>query len=383
MISKWSFPTTIFSGAGAAQQVGEEAARLGGKAALIVTDKGVHRAGLLEPIVDSLKAAGLVATVVDGISPNPLEAEALEAVSVYQESGADLIIGVGGGSPIDAAKIVRLLAAHPPPLSQYEALLGGDALIHSPLPPMIAIPTTAGSGSEVSAKATLTLQAGNRKASFSSWRLLPDVALLDPELSRDLSPRLTAITGMDALTRSIEAYCALGNHPMAEAIALRAIELTQRYLEEAVQDGQSLEAREKLLEAAMMSGVASRKGLGAATSLARPLNARFGLQYGLASAICLPPVIEFNRMVAPEKLARIAKTLGVRSDEQDTLAFEASGALRKLRKRIGLEEALSDLSIPEEELPELASLAAQDEAHQANPRPASEEDLLSLYRSAF
>lgn len=383
MISKWSFPTTIFSGAGAAEKIGEEAERLGGKAALIVSDPSVRRAGLLEKLVRSLEKSGVGATVYDASSVHPLETEVFEALDEYQGSGSDVLIGIGGGGPVDAAKIVRLLAVHAPPLARYEASSEGETGIQGQLPPMIAIPTTAGAASAVSIGASVTLEAENRRAKFSARPLLPDVVLLDPELTRHQPPRQTALEGVGSLARSIEAYCALGNHPMAEAIALQAIELILRNLEEAAQDSENLEAREKLLEAAMMSGVASEKGLGATASLARAVSARFEVDSGLVSAICLPAVIDFNRMVVPAKLARIAKILGVNAHDEEALAFEAPGAIRGLLKRIGLEETLRDLSVPEGELPALAALAIEDEAHSNSPRPATEKDLLFLYRSVF
>src|SRR5690606_30046088 len=297
MISKWSFPTTIFSGAGAAEKIGEEAERLGGKAALIVSDPSVRRAGFLEKLVRSLEKSGVGATVYDASSVHPLETEVFEALDEYQGSGSDVLIGIGGGGPVDAAKIVRLLAVHAPPLARYEASSEGETGIQGQLPPMIAIPTTAGAASAVSIGTSVTLEAENRRAKFSARPLLPDVVLLDPELTRHQPPRQTALEGVGSLARSIEAYCALGNHPMAEAIALQAIELILRNLEEAAQDSESLEARERLLEAAMMSGVALEKGLGVTASLARAVSARFKVDSGLVSAICLPAVIDFNRMV--------------------------------------------------------------------------------------
>lgn len=384
MTTVWSFPTRILFGEGVANSaLPAEVKSLGGSKVLFVTDEGVRGAGLIDPLAEALTEAGIESTVFDQISSNPLEAEVLAATDAYRSSGADLLVAVGGGSPLDVAKIVRLAATHPLPLAQYDDAIGGDAKVVNDVPPMVAIPTTAGTGSEVGRSGVVTLQATNKKTVIFAPKLMPDVAILDPKLTESLPPRVTAATGMDALTHLIEAYCAKGDHPMADAIALEGIRLCAEYLERAHHDGKDLEARGAMLKASLMGAVAFQKGLGACHSLAHPLSAEYDLHHGLANALCLPAVLDFNRSVVPERIGRIAKILGARGDDAETLAFECSGAVRALRKKVGLPDGLGAVEVPEDGLARLANLAYDDVCHQLNPRECTAEDLLSLYRASF
>jgi alcohol dehydrogenase class IV len=269
----WSFPTRVLLGNGAATRCAEEALRLGASRVLLVSDKGVERAGLLDSIRSALDASGLQHRSALEISSNPLEAEVLGATREFDQLKADLILAVGGGSVLDVAKLVRLAATHPGPLAQYDDATGGSDKIKGPLPPMIAIPTTAGTGSEVGRSGVVTIQSTNRKTVIFSPLLLPEVAILDPEMSRTMPPGMTAATGMDALTHCIEAYASIGDHPMADAIALGGVRLCHQSLKAATDDGDDLNARADMLKAAMMGAVAFQKGLGACHSLAHPLSA--------------------------------------------------------------------------------------------------------------
>lgn len=383
MISVWSFPTRVLFGAGAVERVGPEAARLGAKRAFIVSDEGVVAAGMVETVATILGTAGVAHSVYSGISSNPLESEVLSAAEAYRSAGCDMVIGLGGGSPLDVAKLVRLAVTHPLPLALYDDAVNGGEHIVNPLPPMIAIPTTAGTGSEVGRSGVLTIQATNRKTVIFAPSLIPNVAILDPVLTVALPPRTTAATGMDALTHCIEAYCALGDHPMADAIALEGVSLIAKHLVTAVHDGNDLAARGAMLKAAMMGAVAFQKGLGACHSLAHPLSAENGMHHGLANALCLPAVLDFNRGAVPLKIARLAGLLGARGEDKETLAFECAGAVRALRKKIGLPDGLDAADVAEAGLPRLAKLAFADGCHASNPRPCTEEDMLALYRASL
>ncbi|NCQ61714.1 MAG: iron-containing alcohol dehydrogenase [Myxococcales bacterium] len=383
MTSIWSFPTRVIFGQGAAQELGSEAKRLGAKHALLVSDPGVAGAGILDGISESLQAAGLGVTRYTDVSGNPLEAEVLGATDAYRDSGADLIVGVGGGSALDVAKLVRVLATHPPPLAQYDDAKGGDALITEDVPPMIALPTTAGTGSEVGRSGVVTIEATNKKTVIFAPKLMPNVAILDPMLTVSLPPRATAATGFDALTHCIEAYCAKGHHPMADAIALEGVRLVVAHIETAVHDGKDLKARGAMLEAAMMGATAFQKGLGACHSLAHPLSAETGMHHGLANALCLPAVLDFNRQAVPERIAAIARILGARGDDVETLAFECSGAVKALRRKLGLPDGLAAEGISEDDLPRLAELAILDACHAMNPRECVAEDMLALFRASL
>jgi len=377
----WSFPTRVVLGERAAKQCGNEARRLGAERVLLVSDRGIEQAGLLEPVRAALDAAGLVHESALDVSSNPLESEVLGAARVYDDVDANLVLGVGGGSVLDVAKLVRLAVTHPGPLAEYDDAIGGSAKISAPLPPMIAIPTTAGTGSEVGRSGVVTIQATNRKTVIFSPLLLPEIAILDPTMTQTMPPGMTAATGMDALTHCVEAYASVGDHPMADAIALGGVRLCHRSLRAATDDGDDLRARGDMLKAAMMGAVAFQKGLGACHSLAHPLSAELGMHHGLANAICLPAVLDFNRAAVPERIAEIARQLGVRGSDESTLAFECAGAVRALRKSIGLPSDLRSQGIEESQLPQLASLAFKDSCHQLNPRRCTEDDLLALYKA--
>lgn len=379
----WSFPTRVVSGRGAAALCAEEILQLGGTRVLIVTDHGIERAGLLDPIRAALGAADLPNSSTLDISSNPLEKEVLDAARSFVDFEADVVLAVGGGSVLDVAKLVRLAATHPPPLAQYDDRMGGSTRIVEPLPPMVAIPTTAGTGSEVGRSGVVTIEATNAKTVIFAPSLVPTVAILDPEMTRTMPPFITAATGMDALAHCIEAYSALGDHPMADAIALGGVRLCRQSLDTATRDPDNLDARGDMLKAAMMGAVAFQKGLGACHSLAHPLSTEFGLHHGLANALCLPAVLDFNRVAIPKRIAEIAHHLGVRGSDENTLCFECAGAVRALRKAIGLPSSLRSQGIEEDDLPRLAALAYEDVCHQLNPRPCTQDDLLALYKASF
>jgi 4-hydroxybutyrate dehydrogenase len=376
--SVWSFPTRIVFGDGAVKTTGAEAKRIGASRALLVTDKGVVKAGLLAPIEESLREAGLSSVVFDGVLPNPIESNVHDGVRAFNDAGADLIVAVGGGSPLDVGKLVRLGVHHHRPLVDYDDSTGGDAFITSNVPPMIAIPTTAGTGSEVGRSGVVTLDVNHRKTVIFSPYLLANAALLDPEITVGLPPFLTAATGFDALTHCLEAYVAKGDHPMADGIALEGLRLVARYLERATKTGTDLEARGGMMKAAMMGAVAFQKGLGACHSLAHPLSSEHGMHHGLANALGLPAVVELNGEVVGEKLAEVSKIFGGAAS-----AKGCAEALRGLRKRLGLPGGLGAAGVPRNSVPRLADLAFQDACHASNPRACTRDDLFALYDASF
>lgn len=379
----WNFPTRILFGDSALDSLDEEARKLKGTRALVVTDPGVASAGLASRVQEALRTGGIPSTMFDAVSSNPTEAQVLAAAEAFKAANADLIVGIGGGSAIDVAKLVRICANHSGPLSQYDDAKGGSAKIIHPLPPMIAIPTTAGTGSEVGRSAVATIEATNRKTVFFAPNLVPNVALLDPMLTVSMPSKLTACTGFDALTHCIEALCTKMDHPMGDAIAMEGIRLVHGHLERAVQEPSDLQARGAMLKAAMMGAVAFQKGLGACHSLAHPLSTETGMHHGLANALCLPAVVDFNRATVPAKLAIVARLLGMRIEDEETLAFECSGTIRALRSKVGLPEGLGASGVQASMLEHLADLAFEDGCHLENPRPCSREDLLSLYKASM
>ncbi|MEO5731925.1 MAG: iron-containing alcohol dehydrogenase, partial [Byssovorax sp.] len=309
-IKIWSFPTRVLYGVGAVDKVGEEAKRLGAKRALIVTDKGVVKFGLVAPVEEALHAAGIETAIFDDVLGNPIEKNVHDGVAAFRAHDADIVIAVGGGSPLDVGKLIRLGVNHTRPLVDYDDATGGDAFITADVAPMIAVPTTAGTGSEVGRSGVVTLDVNHRKTVIFSPHLMANVAILDPEMTHTMPAHVTAATGYDALTHCLEAFVSKGEHPMADGIALEGLRLVAKHLERAVSHGDDLEARGGMLQAAMMGAVAFQKGLGACHSLAPPLSSECGLHHGLANAYCLPAVIEFNAELAAERLAHVAVIFG-------------------------------------------------------------------------
>jgi alcohol dehydrogenase class IV len=373
MLVTWAFPTTVVFGVGAVQAVADHVKRMGAKRALVVCDPGVVKCAIAERVRALLEKGGIAAAVFDRVDPNPVERNILEGVAAYRSHDAGCVVAVGGGSPLDAGKLIALKVTHDRPLVDYDDAVDGGQFINPDVPPIVTIPTTAGTGSEVGRSGVVTLA---RKTVIFSPHLLAKVALLDPELTRSMPPRITAATGFDALTHCLEAYCSVGDHPMADGIALGGLELCAQHLSRAVADGDDLTARGAMMKAAMMGAVAFQKGLGACHSLAHPLSSEKGLHHGLANALCLPAVVDFNQSVVAAKLERIRVIL----DPQSRTAGEA---LRALRRRLGLPDGLRGEGVAEADVPNLADKAIEDACHRGNPRPVTKQDLAGLYRASL
>jgi 4-hydroxybutyrate dehydrogenase len=377
MTAIWSFPTRIVFGPGESRRVGEEAHGLGMERALIVTDPGVVEAGLCQKLAESLDTAGIRHLTYSGIDANPTEANIEGGARTFAEFRGDGVICIGGGSPMDAGKLISLRARCQLSFEELDDAIGGGQHIPKELPPVITIPTTSGTGSEVGRAAVVTVASTRRKTVIFAPSLLAKLAILDPELTCSMPSRTTAATGFDALTHCMEAYLARGDHPMADAIALAGVELIVNNLVKACEQGSDLDARGAMMKAAMMGAVAFQKGLGACHSLAHPLSSEFGLHHGLANALCLPAVIEFNQPSVPDRVLHLSLLLGA-SD-----SAECGAALRTLRNRVGLPQRLRELNVPEDKLPLLADKAIEDACHRENPRPCTRDDLLALYQASF
>jgi len=373
----WSFPTTIVFGSGAVDTVSDHVRRVGGTRVLVVADPGVVRAGLVAKVVARLDAAGIPHALFDAVDPNPVEKNVTDGVLAFREARADIVVTVGGGAPLDTGKLIALKATHDRPLVDYDDATGGDRFITPNVPPIVAIPTTAGTGSEVGRSGVVTLAATGRKTVIFSPYLLAKAALLDPNLTAMLPPRITAATGFDALTHCLEAYVSTGDHPMADAIALGGLELCAKHLARAVANGSDLEARGGMMKAAMMGAVAFQKGLGACHSLAHPLSSEKGLHHGLANALCLPAVLRWNlSAIAAEKRERLARAL-------DGAGDDVAATLVALRERIGLPGGLKSEGVTEADIAKLADKAFLDACHRSNPRPVTRDDLATLYRASL
>jgi 4-hydroxybutyrate dehydrogenase len=369
-VSIFSFPTTILFGAGAMERLPEELSKRGISRPLLVTDAGLART----PVFERVAALAPGAAIFSSVEPNPTEQNVLDGVARYQQNRSNGIIGLGGGSPLDAAKAIRLKVTHELPLAEYDDLLDGGNRISANMPPYIAIATTAGTGSEVSRSTVITISATHRKTVVFSPHLIPTVAIADPELTLALPPRLTAGTGMDAFTHNVEAYIAKGYHPICDAIAISGTRLAWDNLPRVLAEPYNLEARSHMMMASIMGAIAFQKGLGAVHSLAHPLSSDCGMHHGTANAVLLPVVLEFNRPAVGARLADLEAQLG---------GGEIASLVRDLNQRLGIAPRLRDYGVTEAALPSLADKAVQDGCHQLNPRPCTREDLLALYRSAF
>jgi 4-hydroxybutyrate dehydrogenase len=368
----WSFPTTVVFGNGSISTLPDRIKSIGAKRALVVCDPGVVKAGIAEKVRKVLEDGGVPASVFDRVDPNPIETNVTEGVAAFRSHNADVIVSVGGGSPLDVGKLVALKVTHDKPLHEYDDATGGDKFIGPNIPPIINVPTTAGTGSEVGRSGVVTLKATGRKTVIFSPYLMAKAAILDPELTVSMPARVTAATGFDALTHCIEAYLALGDHPMADGIALLGIELCVKNLPRAVEAGADLAARGAMMKAAMMGAVAFQKGLGVCHSLAHPLSSEKNLHHGLANALCLPAVCDFNNAAVPDRIERIRRTV-------DLTATSLSNALRALREKIGLPGGLSAEGVTKADIPKLADKAMEDACKALNPRPVTRDDIVKLY----
>ncbi len=379
-----SWPTRIVLGPGALARLPAHLGRLGVTRPLVVTDAGVVRAGLAARLHGVLEAAGVRAARFEEVQPNPTDRDAAEGLAAFRRGGCDGLVAIGGGSSIDAAKLVQLLTTHEPPLSRYDDAAGGDRFVRDDMPPLVAIPTTAGTGSEVGRSGVATLPDTGRKTVIFSPFLLPKVAICDPELTVDLPPKLTAATGMDAFTHGLEAYVATGFHPLADAVALDAVRRAARSLPVAVREPHDLHARTDMMIAAMEGAMAFQKGLGASHALAHALTPVAGVHHGLANAIVLPAVVAFNRAAAGARLAQVAQAMGADARAGEAaLADGAAERVRSLAAQVGIPARLRDAGVREEDLPRIAAKAFEDASHRTNPRPCSEAELLAIAREAW
>lgn len=372
-----NYLTRIQFDRGAVRLVAEELEALGVGSPMIVTDRGVRGAGLLEPVLAAI-ARDPAPAIFDETPGNPTE-EALEAaLALYRERGCDGLIGIGGGSSIDLAKGVALMATHEPPLERYAAILGGVERITAGVAPVVAIPTTAGTGSEVGRAALLTLRDG-RKLAFLAPHMIPRVAICDPDLTLGLPRGLTAATGMDALTHCIETFLSPRVNPPADAIALDGVARATRFIERAVDDGTDGDARWHMMMASLQGGMAFQKGLGAVHAMSHPLGglAEPSLHHGTLNAVILPAVLRFNAGHVGDKYDRLRDAMRLAAGADVAEAVEA------LNRRIGMPANLREMGVADEVLPRMVEGAVADHSTPSNPRPADAPAYERLFAEAM
>lgn len=375
--------TTVVFGQDAVQGLGSEAAKLGARKALIATDKGIVRAGLLEKAIRSLTAAGLEVAVFDEVEPNPKDKMILEGARAARDHQADLIVGLGGGSPMDAAKAIAIMSTNDGPLESYIEIL--DAWPNTPLPVM-CVPTTAGTGAEVSRAAMINLSDQKLKRALFGASIQPVVAVVDPLLTLGLPQHLTAYTGIDALCHAFEAYIATLANPISDALAEKAIRLAADNLRAVYSHGDDLEARSNMLLASTLAVIAcSSAGLGIVHSLAQTLGGYYDVPHGLSIAVCLPYGIGYNASAEPEKCAEVSRMMGTDTSgmSDEAAANSVVDALRNLLADLDVHDDLRSLGFRESDLPELADICVEDGSTPTNPRPIDADGFAELFRSAL
>jgi len=375
-------PTFVRYGFGVSGAAGEEARELGATRVLIVTDRGVRDAGLVEGVVASLRKVGLDCEIFDEVESNPTTVTVERALAQLRGTDADGVVAIGGGSPMDTGKAAAFLATNGGKVADY---MGADKVEVAPLP-CIAIPTTAGTSSEVTNNVVFTDPESHLKFAIGSPNAAARRALIDPELTVTLPPALTAATGMDALTHALESYTTKGAYDLTEALALEAIRLIGRWLPVAVQDGQNREARERMMMACLLCGIAfNQSRLTIVHAMSHPVSGWCGTPHGVANAILLPHVMAFNLEYAQERLALVAEALAV--DTKGMSVAEAAHAavdkVRGMNDELGIPPNLSAVGVRAELIPHMTTDAMKSGNVSINPRPTTYEDVVAIYEAAI
>lgn len=380
-IHKFVMPEVIF-GNGSIHQVGESCLRLGATNVLIVSDPGVAEAGWLDVVIKSCRQVGLKYATFCDVTINPKDEEVTKGCEAYLENECDSIIGIGGGSSIDTAKAVAILATNGGQIHEYE----GVDKIQFPLPPQVMVPTTAGSGSEVSQFSVIVDTKEKKKMTIISRSLIPDIAIIDPETLSTKSAHLTASTGLDVLTHGIEAYVSLAATPLTDVQAQNAIALVGKYLRPSVASKINQEAKANMAMASLQAGLAfSNAILGAVHAMSHAVGGRYPLLHGDINSILLPHVMEFNLLANPKKFADIAYFLGI--DTRGMSYMEAGRKaieyVKQLAEDIGVPQRLSDIGVKQEEIRKMSLVAFHDACMITNPRDITVEEIEEIFRKAW
>lgn len=375
----WSFPVPIAYGPGRLTEVGEIARTAGMCRPLIVTDAGSAALPFIARLQQHLGLAGLPSAVFSNISPNPRDTEVAAGCEIFRHGGHDGIIAIGGGSGMDGGKAITLTAISGVDLWSFEFERPAPNLTASAFPPMITIPTTAGTGAETESTAMVTDTAKARKLCVWHTACKPATALLDPELTLALPAHLTAWTGVDALVHAIEAYCVPGFHPLCDGAAVEALRLIYPNLPKSYADGTDLEARGAMLVGSCLAGVAFMKGLGLVHAISHMIGAEYDTQHGLTNAVLLPAVLRYNETTIQHRIAPMAQAAGLTDTRFDV--FYAS--VCELLGQLGIPRTLADIGVPVDGFARLAEKALQDIAAGTNPRTAAPSDIIGILQYAM
>jgi alcohol dehydrogenase class IV len=379
MNANWNYPTRVWFGAGRVTELPAACRALGVKRPLVITDRGLATAGITHDVLQILAANGLGSALCSEAQPNPVLDNLLAAVNVFRSGAHDGVIAFGGGSGLDLGKLVAFMAGQTRPVWDFEDI--GDAWTRAnadAIAPVIAIPTTAGTGSEVGRAGVLTDPSTQTKKVIFHPGMLPGIVICDPALTVGLPPVITAGTGMDALAHCLEAYCAPGYHPMAEGVAVEGIRLVFENLPNVMSDGSDLTARGHMMTAAAMGATAFQKGLGGMHALSHPIGSLFNTHHGMTNAVVMPYVLGFNRPAIEEKIERLARWLDIDGGFDGFLA-----AVLQLRARVGVPPTLAGLGVNDSKTERIATMAIHDPTAAGNPVPLTEEDAAALFRAAL
>ena len=384
-IQRFAFPTTIHFGAGARKLVAEQLKSQGVKRPLVVTDRGIAPLPLLKAFVADL--SGLDIAVYSEIWGNPVKSQVENGVAAFKAHRADAVIGLGGGAAVDVAKAIVLMASHPGDVLEYAWDHPRVRPIERELPYFVALPTTAGTGSEVGRSSVISDDATHIKKIIFSPKLLAKAVFADPELTLDLPPHITAATGMDALTHNVESYLSPAYHPLCDGIALEGTRIAAKALRTAVREPHNLAARSDMLMASMMGAIAFQKDLGAVHSCAHALSTVADLHHGLANGIMIDHVMRFNLPAATEKMAELAHVVGVARHTADASAQAFIDWLMALKRELAIPATLGAYAakrpVTRADIPALVNVAIDDTCHQTNPRPCTRADFERIFGEAM
>jgi alcohol dehydrogenase len=370
----FELPTRITYGIDVCQQLSDFLGETGAKNVLVVTDKGIRSSGLLEGVFQQLEQGNVQWSIFDEIEPNPKDYNVQQGAEHTKQASVDCLVAIGGGSPIDCAKAISVVATHGGDVRRYEDRqnITGEVL------PLIAIPTTAGTGSEVTFGAVITDTTEHFKFTVKHQKTAPRIALVDPAMTVTMPPALTASTGMDALTHAVEAYTAIVAEPLADAMALYAIELIAKYLKTSVFDGKNMEARAGMLLGSLLAGIAfSHSDVAAVHCIAEALGGKYDAPHGVCNAVVLPTIMKYNMEFCRERYARIATAMGIHENTIEEGARKAVQAVHQLARDVNL-PSFQSLGVEEEDFEELARNSAINGSSKDNPRPMEKEDYLCV-----
>jgi len=373
----WNYPTTVWVGEKRVEDLYLACKQLKIKKPLFVTDGGLAQSEMVKKIVDDLNKKSFQTKVFSEVKGNPVGSNVMQGVEAFRKGNHDGVIAFGGGSGLDVGKAVAFMSAQSRPIWDFEDV--GDYWTRANsegIAPIIAVPTTAGTGSETGrASAIVNEKTGIKKIIFHP-KFLPSIVILDPVLTVGLPPKLTAATGMDALAHNLEAYCAPGFHPMADGIALEGMYLIKKWLAIAVKDGKNLEARSNMLAAASMGSTAFQKGLGAIHSLSHPVNSMYNVHHGLSNAIFMPYVLTFNKKEIENKIVKITEYLDLKERTFDVFL----NWIMNLREEFNIPHKLSDVAdVKNKDLDKLSKMALEDPSTSGNPKKLELKDMKTMY----